>query len=190
MASSAFPALALLLTVFAAVAPPASAEEPVRVAHDERAAPQPGDKPTEKFLRAVPSGPPDGPDELQRARDAARAATPREAEDDDGLKRAREAAKAADPKQLPAVRKSAPDEPRSGACLSGRDARGAIRAKRAVTLSIAARAARDAWDGELIDYKLCDFGGALAYELTLLNPDGKVARVRVDAANGKLLGVR
>ncbi|GLK56302.1 hypothetical protein JOD31_002338 [Methylopila capsulata] len=77
-----------------------------------------------------------------------------------------------------------------GECLSAREARGAIGSKRAVTLAQAARAAREAWDGEVIDYKLCDVGGLLTYDLTLLNADGKVARARVDAGTGKLVNVR
>lgn len=111
--------------------------------------------------------------DLERARDAARSAP----EQDQGLDKARDAARRADP---------------TGGvdCLSSREARGAILAKRAVTLSQALKAARDAWDGEVIDYRLCTFDGALAYELTLLNTQGRVARVRVNASNGKLVRVR
>ncbi|WP_271168160.1 PepSY domain-containing protein [Hansschlegelia plantiphila] len=94
-----------------------------------------------------------------------------------GLERARAAARGADP---------------GGGvdCLSARDARSATLQKRAVSLAEAVRVARDAWDGEVIDYKLCTYDGRLAYELTLLNTNGRVARVRVDASNGKLVGVR
>ncbi|RXF75439.1 PepSY domain-containing protein [Hansschlegelia zhihuaiae] len=122
---------------------------------------------------AAPADDKEAEDEIERARAAARAADPRL----QGLERARAAARAADS---------------SGGkdCLSAREARGAIRANRAVTLVKAMRAAREAWDGEVIDYKLCTYDGALAYELTLLNTDGRVARVRVEAANGKLVGVR
>lgn len=114
-------------------------------------------------------------DDLERARAAARAADPRL----QGIEKAREAARSADP----------------GAgggrdCLSAREARGAIADKRAVTLAHALRTARDAWDGEVIDYRLCTFDDSLAYDLTLLNSDGRVARVRVNAASGKLVGVR
>ncbi|PZQ16962.1 MAG: hypothetical protein DI565_06115 [Ancylobacter novellus] len=110
------------------------------------------------------------PDEPRAARDPA-------PERDEGLERARAAARAADP---------------SGGrdCLSAREARGAIAAKRAVSLAQALRTARGAWDGDVIDYKLCTFNGALAYELTLLNDGGRVARVRIEAASGKLMGVR
>lgn len=112
-------------------------------------------------------------DDLDRARAAARAANPRF----EGLERSRALARGGDP---------------TGGidCLSARDARRAIIAKRAVTLAQAVRTARDAWSGEVIDYRLCTYGGSLAYELTLLNPDGKVARVRIDAADGHLVGVR
>lgn len=112
-------------------------------------------------------------EELERARAAARAADPRL----QGIERARAAARSAD----------------TGGgkdCMSAREARNAIAAKRAVSLAQALRTARGAWDGEVIDYKLCTFDGALAYDLTLLNDDGRVARVRVEAASGKLVGVR
>ncbi|MDR4308389.1 hypothetical protein IHQ68_17355 [Chelatococcus sambhunathii] len=112
--------------------------------------------------------------ELDRARAAARAADPRL----QGLEKAREAAR------------KAQDQNGAKDCLSAKEARGAILAKKAVTLSQALRAARDAWDGEVIDYKLCTFDGVLAYDLTLLNGDGRVARVRVGAADGKLVNVR
>ncbi|MFD1702190.1 PepSY domain-containing protein [Methylopila henanensis] len=80
--------------------------------------------------------------------------------------------------------------PSGGGCLSARDARDAIRSKKAVALVVAARTARDAWDGEVIDYKLCSVEGLLTYDITLLSPDGKVARARIDAGTGKLLTVK
>ena len=124
--------------------------------------------------RAAPEngpGPPQG--EPRRVPDAAKESDPRLS----GLEKAREAARKA--------------EPAGGKdCLSSRDARGAIGAKRVITLSQALKTARDAWNGEVIDYKLCTFDGALAYDLTLLSREGRVARVRVGAADGKLVGVR
>ncbi|WP_020179051.1 hypothetical protein [Methylopila sp. M107] len=123
------------------------------------------------------------------------AQTAQTASPDEGLARARAAARAADPrlegleKAREAARKAA-DQSGAKGCLSAREARGAVLAKRVVTLSQALRAARDAWDGEVIDYKLCTFDGVLAYDLTLLNGGGRVARVRVGAADGKLVNVR
>ncbi|MET0313203.1 MAG: hypothetical protein ABW275_02300 [Hansschlegelia sp.] len=98
-------------------------------------------------------------------------------EDENGLKRARDMVRRADS---------------SGGvdCLNAREARRAIVEKRAVTLAQAVRTARDAWPGEVIDYRLCTYDGRIAYELTLLADDGRVARVRVSASDGALLGVR
>lgn len=94
----------------------------------------------------------------------------------------------------PAERAAAPakpaDLPSGSGCLSASDARRAIGSKRAVKLSDAARAAREAWDGEVIDYKLCNIQGLLTYDLTLLSSDGRVARARVDAGTGKLVNVK
>ncbi|MFC3692019.1 PepSY domain-containing protein [Chenggangzhangella methanolivorans] len=132
---------------------------------------KPQDEGVEKARAAAKSADPEDEEQLDRARAAARAADPRP-----DLDRARDAARAADP--------GGKD------CMSARDARGAIAQKRAVSLSQALRTARGAWDGEVIDYKLCTFDGALAYDLTLLNDDGRVARVRVEAVSGKLVGVR
>lgn len=114
-----------------------------------------------------------GSNDLDRARAAARATDSRF----EGLEKAREAVRTADP---------------GGGvdCLSAREARGAISQKKAIPLAQAVRAARDAWDGEVIDYRLCTYDGRLAYDLTLLNDDGKVARARVEALDGKLVGVR
>lgn len=139
-------------------------------------------------------------DEAQReaARAAAKAADidakgDDKGQEDEGLERARAAARAADPRLIglekarDSARRSDPDGKN---CMSAREARGAIVAKRVVTLSQALRTAREAWAGEVIDYKLCTFDGALAYDLTLLSPEGRVARVRVGASDGKLVGVR
>ncbi|MBB3971950.1 PepSY domain-containing protein [Hansschlegelia beijingensis] len=137
-----------------------------------------------------------GPRESEDARDIdrARAAARASETPGDDLDRARAAARAASPWFQGLERSRAlarGGDPTGGTdCLSGRDARRAIIAKRAVPLSQAVRSAREAWSGEVIDYRLCTYAGSLAYELTLLNADGKVARVRVDAADGHLLGVR
>lgn len=161
---------------------------------------QPGyvEVPAERGERSGPAAPapPSDPD-LERARAAARGAgegAPKEEKVDEGLERARAAARAAEPRLQGVERErqqSRKSAGRSGGtdCLSAREARNAILSKRAVTLSEALRVAREAWAGEVIDYKLCTFDGSLAYDLTLLNGDGKVARVRI-AADGKLLGVR
>jgi uncharacterized membrane protein YkoI len=169
-----------------AVAPPAPSNETPRGPNEGRpVVVAPGGSP------AVLLAPSERKDAGGEARSAARAD---DKETDDEIERARAAARAADPRLqgLERARAAARAADSSGGkdCLSAREARGAIRDNRAVTLVKAMRAAREAWDGEVIDYKLCTYDGALAYELTLLNTEGRVARVRVEAANGKLVGVR
>lgn len=194
MNSARLIALTAALLSGAATAPAVSEDRPVTVPSGQ----QDGDRPQTVVREAGANV--DKTDDLERARQAARAAgdgssaaaAPNDKDDD--LQRAREAARAADPRLLgiERSRESARTPDHSGGgkdCLSGREARGAITAKRAVTLVQAMRTARTAWEGEVIDYRLCTFDGALAYDLTLLNTEGKVARVRVDA-DGKLLGVR
>ena len=44
--------------------------------------------------------------------------------------------------------------------------------------------------GEVIRARLCEHGGKLVYQLTVLAADGKVAHTNVDAADGALLGPR
>jgi uncharacterized membrane protein YkoI len=44
--------------------------------------------------------------------------------------------------------------------------------------------------GEIIQARLCEHGGRLVYQLTVLGRDGKVAHASVDAANGALIGPR
>lgn len=146
--------------------------------------------------RSGPSSEPaaDPPPAPRRDESGPREETPAEADDREQLERARAAARAADPRLqgIERARAAARSVDAGGGkdCMSARDARGAIAAKRAVSLSQALRTARGAWDGEVIDYRLCTFDGSLAYDLTLLNDDGRVARVRVEAASGKLVGVR
>lgn len=170
-----------------------AADPPSEGGRPDEAAPQPG-------VVVVPTAD-KGTDEqqLEAARAAARAAADRgDGKGGDGknedLERARAAARAADPgRPDPEKKRRDPADKGDGSgkdCMSARDARGAIVAKRVVTLAQALRTARDAWNGEVIDYKLCSFDGLLAYDLTLLSPDGRVARVRVGAADGKLVGVR
>lgn len=141
--------------------------------------PRDGEPAAQQYLPAAPNLPaaPSRPAEGRRDGDR-----------DDDLERARAAARAARPDEPSNRSESA--RPSGSGCLSARDARDAIRSKRAVPLVTAARTARDAWSGEVIDYKLCNVQGLLTYDLTLLNSDGKVARARVDAGTGKLITVK
>ncbi|MFO0000943.1 MAG: PepSY domain-containing protein [bacterium] len=80
--------------------------------------------------------------------------------------------------------------PASAECLSPNDARDLVTSGAVVRLADAARSARDAVEGEMIGGRLCSDGGGYVYVVTILQPDGRVARVTVDAQSGSLLNVR
>lgn len=182
--------LIALMVLLGAVGPVAAQDRPVAAPPGQSDRDPQGERPSAAPVDAQPRPQPIADDRKGDDRDPAGAAE----KDDDGLERARAAARAADPRLqgLERARAAARAADQSGGkdCMSAREARGAIRANRAVTLVKAMQAAREAWNGEVIDYKLCTYDGALAYELTLLNADGRVARVRVEAANGRFVGVR
>ncbi|MET0867218.1 MAG: hypothetical protein ABWY35_03895 [Pseudorhodoplanes sp.] len=71
------------------------------------------------------------------------------------------------------------------ACLTPAQRRHIAASGKVVPLSKAIRAAR-ARKTEVVDAKLCKSPKGLVYLLTLLAQDGKVTRVAVDAASGKL----
>lgn len=79
-------------------------------------------------------------------------------------------------------------------CLGPEQRRAAIAAHKAIPLSRALRAARgrrgDRHAPEVVGARLCESGPGLVYVLTLLARDGKVTRVTIDAASGRLLGRR
>ncbi len=75
-------------------------------------------------------------------------------------------------------------------CLPPGAARDVIARGEAMPLVEAARAARDAIDGEIIGGRLCSDGAGYVYMMTLLSPDGRVSRVTVDALSGAVLSVR
>jgi uncharacterized membrane protein YkoI len=74
-------------------------------------------------------------------------------------------------------------------CLSVEQWRAAIAAHKAVPVARTIRAARARHGGEVVRAQLCDRKG-LVYVLTVLARDGKVHRVTVDAATGRLVGGR
>lgn len=80
--------------------------------------------------------------------------------------------------------------PALAACLPPGAARDVIGRGEAMPLVEAARAARDAIDGEIIGGRLCSDGAGYVYMMTLLAPDGRVSRVTVDAQSGAVLSVR
>lgn len=75
-------------------------------------------------------------------------------------------------------------------CLSSNETREAVAEKRAISPTAALRAARTRASGETLRARLCRHNGDLVYWVTLLTRSGKVGRVMVSAADGRVLEVR
>jgi uncharacterized membrane protein YkoI len=73
-------------------------------------------------------------------------------------------------------------------CLRESEIREEVAAKRVVRQVIALRAAGAAIGGEAVRARLCRQEDGLVYVITVLRRDGKVKRVTVDAASGKVAG--
>ncbi len=75
------------------------------------------------------------------------------------------------------------------ACLTKAEQRAVVASHRAISLGRAIRSAhRHGHHGEVLRARLCHRDVRLVYVLTLLARNGKVRRVTVDAANGRVLG--
>jgi hypothetical protein len=79
-----------------------------------------------------------------------------------------------------------PERPPSG-CLSETEIRDEVAAKRVVPQVVALRAARAAGGGEVVRARLCRGQDGLIYAITALKRDGKVLRIDVDAATGRVI---
>jgi uncharacterized membrane protein YkoI len=73
------------------------------------------------------------------------------------------------------------------ACLSEAEIREEVAAKRVVSQVAALRAARAAGGGEAVRARLCRGEKGLVYAITSLKRDGKVLRIDVDAATGRIV---
>jgi uncharacterized membrane protein YkoI len=73
-------------------------------------------------------------------------------------------------------------------CLTRNEQKAKAATHAVIPLSRAMRAVRP--QGEIIRARLCEHDGRLVYLLTVLERDGKVARAKVDAANGAVAGLR
>ncbi len=84
----------------------------------------------------------------------------------------------------------APAAPAAAAdhCFSRNEQKAKAAAHAVVPLSRVMRQVKQ--HGEVIQARLCEHGGKLVYQLTVLAADGKVAHTTVDAADGALLGPR
>lgn len=75
-------------------------------------------------------------------------------------------------------------------CLSDAELREEVAAKRALPQAEALRLARGAVAADPVRARLCRRDGVLVYVITALAKDGKVTRLTLDAASGKVLGQR
>ena len=72
------------------------------------------------------------------------------------------------------------------ACLSQAETRHAVSQKSVVPPAVAIKAAARAVGGRVLRAALCRVEDRLAYQITTLHRDGRVARVTVDGASGKV----
>lgn len=91
------------------------------------------------------------------------------------------------PSQLPAVHTL---DPAARLCLNQKERRALIEKGAVLHLAAALRAARPRAPGTLVRARLCRRGEGFAYVLTVLDHDGKVTRVIVDAVKGTVVGER
>lgn len=75
-------------------------------------------------------------------------------------------------------------------CLSTDQIRDAVNGGKAVPALSATRTARQSVPGDVVRVRLCWQGAHLSYLITTLRPDGRVAHVTIEAASGKVSGVR
>jgi uncharacterized membrane protein YkoI len=73
------------------------------------------------------------------------------------------------------------------ACLTEAEIREEVAAKRVVPQVTALRAARSSAGGDAVRARLCRGDAGLVYTITALKRDGKVVRVLVDAASGRVV---
>lgn len=72
-------------------------------------------------------------------------------------------------------------------CLTEAEIREEVSAKRVIPQVAALRTARSQVGGEAVRARLCRSDGGLVYSITALKRDGKVVRVFVDAASGRIV---
>lgn len=85
---------------------------------------------------------------------------------------------------------SAPEEPQPLACVPPEQARALFFGEKLVPPIRAMRQAAALTGSEAIDIQLCRFRGALVYDVTLLDRDGRVVHRLMSATTGAPLGGR
>jgi hypothetical protein len=85
------------------------------------------------------------------------------------------------PKRLPN------GEPSKRSCLSQAETRETVVARKLFAPYLALRAASARAHGETIGVRLCRLAEVLVYDVTVLRRDGRVVKVIIDAASGRIL---
>jgi uncharacterized membrane protein YkoI len=81
-------------------------------------------------------------------------------------------------------------DPAARVCLNQKERRALIEKGTVLHLAAALHAVRAHLTGTLVRARLCHRGDGFAYVLTVLDHDGKVTRVIVDAVKGTVVGER
>jgi len=82
------------------------------------------------------------------------------------------------------------DSPPPIACLSAQETREAVSDGKVMQPAVASRHAREAAPGEVLRIRLCRQGEEFVYVVTTMKRDGRVARVTLDGASGKVADIR
>lgn len=72
-----------------------------------------------------------------------------------------------------------------GQCLSDAEARTEVQSNKLVSIQHAISAAREKAKGELISAHLCRLPAGFVYRISILERDGRVSRLLVNATNGR-----
>jgi hypothetical protein len=102
-----------------------------------------------------------------------------------GLALSQEVKPVTDVPDVPDVPEEKP--PKASRCLTEAEIREEVAAKRIIAQVVALRAARAAGGGEAVKARVCRGENGLVYAITSLKRDGKVLRIDIDAATGKLV---
>ncbi len=79
--------------------------------------------------------------------------------------------------------------PAAAACLSDREARRAIADYGLLSMRDMREVARE-MGGDFVSARLCEGGGGFVYRVAVIDPDGRVARLVVDAGSGAIISGR
>lgn len=82
------------------------------------------------------------------------------------------------------------DAPQAISCLSAQETREAVSDGKVIQPAVASRHAREAAPGEVLRIRLCRQGDEFVYVVTTMKRDGRVARVTLDGASGKVADIR